>query len=166
MGMPFEDYDLTTPKARQAFNHLFGKDELAIIGLPVYAGRLPKNIENFFSSLVGNAASAVALVLYGNRDYNDALVELKLKLEECGFVVKAGAAFTGKHTFSKNIATGRPDKNDLTIAVEFGRKVATSIATDIQGILELKGNYPFVWRGYDPANPDDHPTLFTIGTNE
>lgn len=108
----------------------------------------------------------VALVLYGNRDYNDALVELKLKLEECGFVVKAGATFIGEHTFSKNIAAGRPDENDLAIATEFGRKVAALIAMDISDNLELKGNYPFVWRGYDPANPGDHPTLFTISTNE
>lgn len=164
--MPFEDCDLTTPKARQAFSHSFGKDELAIIGLPVYAGRLPKNIDNFFSGLEGNATPAVALVLYGNRDYNDALVELKLQLEECGFLVKAGAAFIGEHTFSKNVATGRPDKNDLAVAAEFGRRVAALIAMDNPGTLELKGNYPFVYKGYDPANPGTHPTYFTISTNE
>ncbi|MFC2011098.1 4Fe-4S dicluster domain-containing protein [Chloroflexota bacterium] len=166
MGIPIEACDLTIPKARQAFNHSFGKDEIAIFGLPVYAGRLPKNIEDFFSGLEGNAAPAVALVLYGNRDYNDALVELRLRLEDRGFVVKAGAAFIGEHTFSKNIARGRPDNNDLAIAAEFGGKVAVSIATDITGTLNLKGNYPFVWKGYDPANPGDHPTFFSIETNE
>ena len=166
MGMPFEDLDLTTPKARQAFKHSFSKNEIAIVGLPVYAGRLPKNIDNFFSGLEGNGASAVALVLYGNRNYNDALVELKLKLKECGFVVKAGAAFIGEHTFSKNIADGRPDENDLAIAADFGKKVVASIDMDIPGNLTIKGDYPFVWRGYDPANPGDHPTFFTISTNK
>ncbi|MFC2071411.1 4Fe-4S binding protein [Chloroflexota bacterium] len=166
MGIPIEAYNLTLPKARQVFNHSFGKDEIAIFGLPVYAGRLPKNIDGFFSGLEGDAAPAVALVLYGNRDYNDALIELKLQLEECGFVVKAGAAFIGEHTFSKNIAGGRPDNNDLAIAAEFGRKVVESIATDIPGTLNLKGDYPFAWKGYDPANPGNHPSFFTISTND
>ncbi len=165
-GIPFEDYDLTTIKPRLSFYHSFNKNELAIVGLPVYAGRLPKNIDDFFSSLRGNATPAVALVLYGNRDYNDALIELKLRLEERGFAVKAGAAFIGEHTFSKNIATGRPDENDLTVAADFGKKVLESLAVNTQGILKLKGNYPFKYSGYDPANPGTHPTFFDIATNE
>lgn len=164
MGIPFENCDLTTIKNRQSFYHTFSKDELAIVGLPVYAGRLPKNIDDFFSSLEGNTTPAVALVLYGNRDYNDALIELRLRLEECGFIVKAGAAFIGEHTFSKNIATGRPDESDLTVASEFGKKVVESI--DSQGFLKLKGDYPFKYKGYDPANPGTHPTYFNIVTNE
>jgi ferredoxin len=166
MGVPLENCDLTTIKARQSFNHSFNKNELAIVGLPVYAGRLPKNIDDFFSSLEGNGAPAVALVLYGNRDYNDALIELKLRLEERGFLVKAGAAFIGEHTFSKNIATGRPDEGDLTIAADFGNKLLESGVLDSQGILKLKGDYPFKYGGYDPANPGTHPTYFDISTNE
>lgn len=166
MRIPVETCDLTIPKVRRTFNHSFDKDEIAIVGLPVYAGRLPKNIDDFFSGLEGNAAPAVALVMYGNRDYNDALVELRLRLEECGFIVKAGAAFIGQHTFSNNIATGRPDRYDLAIAAEFGGKVVALIATDSYGTLELKGDSPFVWKGYDPANPSNHPTFFSIETNE
>jgi ferredoxin len=94
------------------------------------------------------------------------LLELKLTLEDCGFVVKAGAAFIGEHTFSKNIAAGRPNENDLAIATEFGRKVVTSIIADKPGNLEVKGEYPFVWKGYYPALPGDHPTSFKIETND
>jgi ferredoxin len=165
-GVATEDVDLTTPKSRQAFRRSFNKDELAIVGLPVYAGRLPFNIEDFFSGMIGNGALAVALVLYGNREYNDALMELKLRLEERGFSVKAGGAFIGEHTFSKNIATGRPDENDLAVAAAFGKKVVASIAAASPGTLTLKGSYPFTWKGYDPASPSAHPTHFKIVTGE
>jgi ferredoxin len=165
-GKPVEEYDLTTPKARQAFSRSFGKDDLVVVGLPVYGGRLPRDLDNFFSGLRGDATQAVALVMYGNREYDDALIELKMKLEERGFTVKAGAAFIGEHTFSKKIATGRPDANDLRIAANFGSQAAASIAIEAAGTLTLKGHYPFVMKGYDPANPGPHPTYFAVGTNE
>jgi ferredoxin/flavodoxin len=165
-GIPFEEHDLTTPKARRTFNRSFGKNDLVIVGLPVYGGRLPRNLDDFFGGLKGDATPAVAVAMYGNREYDDALIELKIKLEERGFVVKAGAAFIGEHTFSKKIATGRPDSNDLRIAANFGSQVAASISTDIAGTLTLKGHFPFVMKGYDPGNPGPHPTYFAVGTNE
>jgi ferredoxin len=151
--VPLEKIDLTTTKSRQAFSHSFGKDELVIIGLPVYGGRLPKNIEDFFSGLRGNKTPAVALVMYGNREYDDALIELKIRLEEQGFIVKAGAAFIGEHTFSKKIAAGRPDANDLASARSFGKQTLECIGKNISGTLIVKGNYPFTAKGFDHTNP-------------
>ena len=120
-GIHYEKVDLTTRQARKVFKHTFKKNELRIVGLPVYGGRLPKKLDDFFSGLHGNSSPAIALVLYGNREYEDALIELKLILEKRGFNVIAGAAFIGEHTFSKNIATGRPDAGDLAIANGFVR---------------------------------------------
>jgi ferredoxin len=152
LGYPFEKIDLTLPKARQAFSHFFDEDEVAVVGLPVYGGRLPKYLDDFFSCLKSDNACAVALVMYGNREYDDALIELKLKLEERGFTVKAGAAFIGEHTYSKKIATGRPDTNDLAIADSYGQQVAELLSQNKSGTLNLKGNYPFVAKGSDPSN--------------
>ena len=166
MNIPVEDCDLTLPGDRRSFSHSFNNNEVAIVGLPVYAGRIPRNIDDFFSGLEGNGAPSVAVVVYGNRDYNDALIELKMMLEERGFSVKAGAAFIGEHTFSNNIATGRPDEDDLAIAAGFGRNALALMNEGITGVPELKGDYPFTWKGYDPANPGGHPTFFNIATNE
>lgn len=157
-GIQTEEIDLTLPKDRQSFNRSFGKDEMLVAGLPVYAGRLPKNLEDFFGSIKGDATPAAAVVMYGNREYNDALIELRMKLEERGFAVKAGVVFIGEHTFSKNIATGRPDAGDLAIAAGFGKETAAAINADVNGALNLKGNYPFTWKGYDPSAPSGHPT--------
>ncbi len=166
IGTPVEKFDLTLPSVRKTFNRSFDKEELVVAGLPVYGGRLPRNLEDFFSGLKGNGASAVAIVMYGNREYDDALIELRMRLEEQGFNVKAGAAFVGEHTFSQKIATGRPDVNDLAVAVSFSQQVASLISRDVSGTLTLKGHYPFVMKGYDPSNPGPHPTYFNLGTTD
>ena len=164
--VPFEDIDLTLPESRRTFNHIFNDDELVVVGLPVYGGRLPKNLEDFFSGLKGNSTPAVAVLAYGNREYDDALIELKMRLEERGFVVRAGAAFIGEHTFSSQIAAGRPDSTDLSIAFDFGRRTLASIEADSDGKLDLKGNYPFVWKGYDPSVHIDFPPHPRLTTTE
>jgi ferredoxin/flavodoxin len=165
-GLPVEKIDLTELRARQAFKRTFDEDELVVVGLPVYGGRLPKNLDDFFSGLNGQSTPAVALVMYGNREYDDALIELKVKLEERGFRVKAGAAFIGEHTFSQKIATGRPNENDLVVAASFGRRILESISAETEGVLSLKGNYPSPLKGYDPTSPGPNPTYPGIVTAE
>jgi ferredoxin len=101
--------------------------------------------------LHGEGTPAVAVVVYGNRDYDDSLLELKLKLEECAFEVRAAATFIGEHTISNRIATGRPDPNDLDTASDFGKLVASAVASGARGQLTLKGSYPFAAKGTDPT---------------
>jgi len=165
-GLPCEKIDLTSLKNRQAFEQSFLKNELVIAGMPVYGGRLPKNLDNFFSGLKGNNTPAAALVMYGNREYDDALIELKIRLEERGFDVIAGAAFIGEHTFSKNIATGRPNADDLTMAKGFGRRMIKEFDRASSHKLTLKGNYPFVAKGFDPTQPGPLTTFTVITTTE
>lgn len=92
------------------------------------------------------------MVVYGNRDYEDALIELKIRMEERGFKVIAAAAFIGEHTFSTNIAKGRPDNEDLVLAREFGKKAVASLAQSVTGVLNIKGNYPYVKPTFEPIN--------------
>jgi ferredoxin len=150
-ALPVEKIDLTALKARDSCNFHFGKTELVVAGLPVYGGRLPKNIDSFFSGLKGDGTPAVAAVTYGNREYDDALLELKLRLEERGFDVKAAATFVCEHSLSPKIATGRPDAGDLTIAASFARQVMRSITNNTPGKLTVKGSYPFPAKGSGPA---------------
>jgi ferredoxin len=152
-GIPHEIIDLTMRETRRSFTRSFTANELVIAGLPVYGGRLPMNVEDFFSGLKGNGTPAVALVMYGNRAYEDALIELKIRLEERGFRVIAGAAFIGEHTFSKKIATGRPNEDDLGTAREFGSKTMATMGQPNSGILMVKGNYPFAAKGFNPTQP-------------
>lgn len=165
-GLSCDITDLTSFKKRQGFKKIFSKDELVIAGLPVYAGRLPTHLDDFFAGLEGNGAPAAALVMYGHRDYDDALLEMKNRLEERGFNVIAAAAFVGEHTFSKNIAPGRPDDKDLALAAEFGAKALTAANNGNTGELKFKGNFPYKMPGFDPENPGPHAHFPLIVTGE
>ena len=134
---PIEYVDLTPPSARTQLFKEFN-DELAIITVPVYAGRVPseaayrihrlngKKTLPDVPELNGNKTPAVIVVTYGNRAYEDALRELSDIVSEVGFKPIAAAAFIGEHSWSvpeKPTAHGRPDAEDLTEAEEFGKKV-------------------------------------------
>lgn len=164
-GLPGARIDLTPWKSRANYGRVFNTNEVVVVGMPVYGGRLPGKIDNFFSCLKGNNTPAIAMVVYGNRDYEDALIELKIRLEERGFKVIAAAAFIGEHTFSKNIATGRPDAGDIRLAGEFGRRAIAMFAQSATGVLKVKGNYPYLRETFDPANDHRHYTGWAqVGT--
>ena len=113
-----KEYDVTTN--REIEIPVFGADELVIAGVPVYGGRIPLLVEPFFQGLKANGTPAAVVGVYGNRHYDDAVLELADYLREDGFVVCAGAACLAEHSFGHEIATGRPDAEDLAKAKEFG----------------------------------------------
>ena len=94
---------------------------LLVAGAPVYAGRLPAIAAQRFSMLKGNDTPAVALAVYGNREYEDALLELCDILEGNGFWIVAAGAAVGQHSIFPNTAAGRPDEADLAKLDDFAR---------------------------------------------
>ena len=91
-----EHIDLTLPEgARQTIPPF--STELVIIGAPVYGGRLPVDAIERFKQLKADKTPAVLIVVYGNREYEDALLELKHLAVELGFNPIAGGAFIGEH---------------------------------------------------------------------
>jgi hypothetical protein len=101
-------------------------DDLAVIGAPVYSGRLPSVAISRLRKLNGNGAPAVIVVVYGNRAYEDALLELRDVAIEVGFKPIAAGAFIGEHSFSTSvtpIAAGRPDVEDFGKANAFGEMI-------------------------------------------
>ncbi len=78
----------------------------------------------------GNDSLAVAVAVYGNRDYDDALLELKNILSENGFSVIAGGAFIGEHSYTRKVGTKRPDDEDIAKATIFGKEIRKKIDTD------------------------------------
>ncbi len=87
-------------------------------------------------------------MLYGNRDYDDGLIELRDILEKHGLHTVAAAAFVGEHSFSYILAGGRPDEADMALAEDFAAKVAEKIAGG-SGTepIHVKGE-PSPYRGY------------------
>ena len=102
-------------------------DHLTIVAMPVYNGRLPDYGSRNLAHLKGNGTPAIAVVVYGNREYDDALLELKTLLEENGFFVIGAAAFIARHSIFPQVATDRPDENDLALIRDFTRRCAEKL---------------------------------------
>jgi ferredoxin len=149
--------DLTLPGGEPAPG--IGSDgTLAVIGVPVYAGRVPEQAAaRLRKSLHGDGRPAVLVVVYGNRAFEDALLELRDLARDLGFVPVAGAAFVGEHSFStpdRPVAQGRPDALDREKAHAFGRAVRDLLA-GAAGMSDLPtpqvpGNFPYR-QGVQPA---------------
>lgn len=128
---------------------IFGADDLIVFGTPVYAGRVPNVLLPFLKEQIkANGAIAIPVVLFGNRDYDDALLELRNILEEDGFHTIAAGAFVGEHSFSRLLAEGRPDRQDMLVADELAEKVATLIAE-----MDQVPQAPVSLRGKEPIRP-------------
>lgn len=146
LGGDIKEYNLTRPQDRER-DMVFGADDLVVVGVPVYGGRVPGFLADFFSRVQGYNTPAVFVVVYGNRHYDDALLELKDIFEQRGFIGIAGGTFIGEHSYTNLVATGRPDQNDLKIAAEFGSRVSAKLAAYGEPKncppLMVPGSYPY-----------------------
>lgn len=141
-----KDFNITLPMNRKQ-DYTFDENDLLIVGVPVYGGRVPEFLLDYFSKIKGNNTLAVFVVVYGNRDYDDALLELKEVFEKNAFIGIAAGAFIGEHSYTDKVATGRPDKEDLKKAYNFGLSIKEKINkisnTKEMPSLLVKGNHPY-----------------------
>lgn len=121
-GMTYEVFDFTPHTARIS-EKIFDQDDIVVFGTPVYAGRVPNVLLNYLRTVKGNGARAIPIVLFGNRNFDDALIELRDILEQDGFHTIAAGAFVGEHAFSTTLGAGRPNTDDLTQARTFADAV-------------------------------------------
>ncbi len=160
-GLDVDPIDLTMPDS-VGKEYKVAADELAIIAAPVYSGRIPGVGVDRIKQVKADGAPSVLVAVYGNRAFDDALVELQDITEELGFKTAAGSAFIGQHSFDSKetpIATGRPDAEDVKKAEAFGAKVMEKLAglTEIPE-MELPGNRPYKEvGGGDPRSPETNP---------
>jgi ferredoxin len=141
--------DITKPDARkQQFQT--SENELLVVAVPVYMGRVPTLLIEWLHAIKTRNTPAVCVVVYGNRVYDNALLELKDILIKCGCIPIAGAAYIGEHSFSSSetpIAEGRPNLSDLNQAELFGCKINEKLlsvsSVDHISDINIPGNYPY-----------------------
>lgn len=140
----YETIDLTKPKNRNKEYH-FSDNDLVVMGAPVYAGRLPVVAGGLFNCLHGSQTPAVFNVSYGNRAFEDALLEEKEICEPAGFVGIAAAAWIAPHSFSDKIAAQRPDAKDQQKITEFVDKISSLLKKDLdqEHTLYVPGHHPY-----------------------
>lgn len=140
-----ETMDLTKPTARRQPLET-SKDEFLIIGVPVYMGRVPSLLNEWFNSIQMHNTPTACVVVYGNRVYDNALLELKDIIKKRGGFPIAGAAYIGEHSFSNSEtpSLGRPNKKDILHAQAFGENIHDKLqSSEKVSEVEVPGTYPY-----------------------
>lgn len=149
-----QEYDITMP-----FDGEVSVDggSVFVVGVPVYAGRVPAAALRALERFRGNDTTAVAVAVYGNRDYDDALLELTQTLEGNGFRVVSAGAFIARHSIFPQVAGDRPDEQDKAAVREFAAKTAELLAglDDVRSapLLHVPGSFPYKVPGGIPLKP-------------
>lgn len=133
-------------------------DDLLIVGMPVYAGRIPAIALPALERFKGNDTPAIIVCVYGNRDYDDALLELKDMVEGNGFKVVSAGTFIAQHAIFPLVGRNRPDKKDMELIAGFGQDNQQLIAdiVDLNSLsseISVKGNHPYKVPHKIPLHP-------------
>ena len=140
---PIPDIDLTP-------------DDICLIAVPSFGGRIPTTSAERLAKIHANGARAILVCVYGNRAYEDALLELRETLTSLGFRVVAAAAFIAEHSIVRGVAAGRPDAADTQVAVDFGRAVLSKLSQPAEQwgeVPEVPGNASYRERPVMPVAP-------------
>ena len=131
----------------------FHKEDICIVSVPSYGGRVPATAVSRLAQLKGNGARAVLIVVYGNRAYDDTFAELQDTLEAAGFSCMAAVAAVAEHSILRQYAAGRPDAEDGKELAAFAAAIRSKIDSPASCPLTLPGNRPYREYGGIPMKP-------------
>ncbi len=142
-GMAVSEIDLTNVELDYD-SICMKEDDIAVIAVPSYGGRVPSLAAQRISKICGNQARCIIVCVYGNRAYEDTLMELRGIAEKSGFRVIAAVAAIAEHSIMHQYATGRPDSKDKQELQNFAKKILEKINSNITetSVLQIPGKYP------------------------
>ena len=148
LNADYREFSFNAPDVRKA-ELSFTPQDLVVLGVPVYAGRVPNLILPYIRDMIrGGGALAVPVVLYGNRNFDDGLIELRNVMRDNGFSPIAAGAFVGEHSFSRILGAGRPDADDMALV----QQLADGTDAKVKGLTEAPAQAVEV-EGCDPIRP-------------
>ena len=119
--------------------------EMTVVASPVFGGRIPSVVREKIEKFSGTGKKAVTIAVYGNRAYEDALLEMNDILTKCGFTVIASGAFVAQHSMAPEVGAGRPDGEDEKEIHKFAETVKNSTApsaTEIAFVGQTVTHFP------------------------
>ena len=160
------EHDLTQNDVYQPTK--LAPDDLSIVGMPVYAGRIPAMAAERLKKITGEQTPAILIVVYGNRDYDDALLELQDIAIGNGFSPISAGAFVAQHSIFPKVGISRPDRADHEIINDFAEKSAKILEelpiNTTPSPLAVKGNRPYKTPGNIPLTPQGNSKCNHCGT--
>ncbi|MEF9940475.1 MAG: 4Fe-4S binding protein [Clostridium sp.] len=140
------------------------KDDLCLIGVPSYGGRVPQAALERLRQIKGNGALAIIVVVYGNRAYDDTILELKNELTDCHFQVVSAVAAIAEHSIMHQFGKGRPDAADELELHKIAQDIKVVLSNRIGNEeLQVPGNKPYREYGGVPFKPQANKTCNKCG---
>ena len=142
---PVSGIDLTNPKNDYSALNI-SQDDLAVIAVPSFGGRVPALAAERLGKINGNQARCVIICVYGNRAYEDTLVEIYDIAEQSNFRVIAAISAIAEHSIMHQYAAGRPDSTDRDELHGFAGKILEKIKaadSDHASVLQIPGDRPY-----------------------
>ena len=141
------EWDVTTvdlTDSKQDFHAVsLTKEDTAVISVPSYGGRVPAVAVERLDMVHGNGARAVLVCVYGNRAYEDTLVELEDAAKLAGFQVIAAVAAIAEHSIARQFAAGRPDAQDAARLSDFAKQIQHKLSAADTSEPAIPGNRPY-----------------------
>lgn len=119
------------------------KEDVAVIAVPSYGGRVPAVAAERLGVVHGNGARAILVCVYGNRAYEDTLVELEDAAKRAGFQVIAAVAAIAEHSIARQFAAGRPDALDAAQLSDFAKQIQHKLSGADSSEPAIPGNRPY-----------------------
>lgn len=119
------------------------QEDVAVISVPSYGGRVPAVAAERLAMLNGQGTRAVLVCVYGNRAYEDTLVELEDTAKQAGFRVIAAVAAVAEHSIARQFAAGRPDAQDAKQLSDFAQQIQAKLSAGDSAEPVIPGNRPY-----------------------
>lgn len=118
-------------------------EDVAVISVPSYGGRVPAVAIERLTMLNGHGARAILVCVYGNRAYEDTLVELEDAAKQAGFHIIAAVAAVAEHSIARQFAAGRPDTQDAKRLSDFAGQIQAKLSAGDTAHPAIPGNRPY-----------------------
>ena len=154
--------DLCDPQVTKSLPY-FKEDDTCIIAMPSYGGRAPQTALQRLRVIQGNHASAILVCSYGNRAYEDTLLEMKERAQESGFVCRAAIAAVAEHSIMHQYGAGRPDAQETQELTVFAHQIREHLEKDAACELQVTGNHPYKPYNGVPLKPSANQSCMQCG---
>lgn len=132
----------------------FSENDLCLIAVPVYGGRVPEPALRGLRAMKGNGIPTVLLAVYGNRAADDALLELRNEARAAGFMCIAAVAAVAQHSLLPCYGQGRPDAKDAKELADFAKQILKAWEDGKTSEPEnLPGHWPYCEYNGVPLKP-------------
>ncbi len=121
----------------------FESDSLVLIAMPSFGGVAPQLALDRLSRIKGNGALCVIAAVYGNRAYEDTLVQMEDYAQNAGFHVIAAISAVAEHSIIHEYAAGRPNLDDCKELAEFGDRILEKATSNKLSKPSVPGNRPY-----------------------